>query len=60
MTKDVVIRVEGDEQTLKEFIESIRTFAPPVKIRGMEVLEYPYEGEYNEFIIVRGTPAEEL
>ena len=53
-SKDVVIVIEGEEGKITEFIQSIRNIPPPVKIKSLEVTEYPYFGNFSEFTIMRG------
>jgi acylphosphatase len=59
-SKDVVIVIEGEEGKITEFIQSIRTIPPPVKIKSLEVTEYPFSGKYSEFTIIRGEVMEEF
>ena len=59
-SKDVVIVIEGEEGKITKFIQSIRNIPPPVKIKSLEVAEYPYSGKYSEFTIMRGEMMEEF
>ncbi|MCA1914907.1 acylphosphatase [Methanospirillum hungatei] len=59
-SKDVIIVIEGEEEKITEFIQSIRNIPPPVKIKSLQVTEYPYSGNYSEFTILRGEMMEEL
>ena len=59
-TRDVCIVAEGKETDLEQFTRDIQNCNPPVKVSSMKVLERPYEGTYEDFIIIRGEPIEEL
>jgi len=59
-TRDVCIVAEGKETDLEQFTRDIQNCNPPVKVSSIKVLERPYEGTYEDFIIIRGEPIEEL
>lgn len=40
-------------------MSQLQSFVPPVKIKGVGIVEYLYEGEQNEFIIARRDSVEE-
>lgn len=59
-SKDITIVIEGEEGKITAFIQLIRNIPPPVKIKSLEVTEYPYSGKYSEFIIMRGEMMDEF
>ena len=60
LTKDVVIHVEGDVSLLNTFTQSIRTLPPPILVKSVDIVELPFEGTFQEFLIIRGAPSDEL
>lgn len=59
-TRDVCIVAEGKDTDLERFCRAVQNCEPPVKVSSMRVTECPYEGTYEDFIITRGEPFEEL
>lgn len=59
-SKDIFIEIEGEDGKITEFIQSIRNIPPPVKIKSLEVIEYPYFGKFSEFTIMRGEMMDEF
>lgn len=57
---DVFIIAEGTPDNLSRFTEDIRIQEYPVCVESIEVTREESTGEYPYFIIVRGTPEEEL
>ncbi|PWR73445.1 acylphosphatase [Methanospirillum stamsii] len=51
--KKVFILVEGDIPQLEKFKEGILSFPSSIKIKSIQVTEHPFEGVYDEFIIIR-------
>lgn len=58
--KEVFILVEGDIPQLEKFKEGILSFPLPVKVKSIQVTEYPFEGVYDEFTIIPGDYMDEL
>ncbi|MFH0968159.1 MAG: acylphosphatase [Methanobacteriota archaeon] len=59
-TRDVCIVAEGKDTDLERFCRAVQNCELPVKVSSMRVTECPYEGTYEDFIIIRGEPFEEL
>ncbi|OQB38933.1 MAG: Acylphosphatase [Euryarchaeota archaeon ADurb.Bin165] len=59
-SNDVVIVIEGEDEKINQFIQQVRDVPPPVKIKSLDVTEYPYSGDYSEFSIIRGEVMDEF
>jgi acylphosphatase len=59
-SNDVVIVIEGEDEKVNQFIQQVRDVPPPVKIKSLDVTEYPYSGDYSEFSIMRGEVMDEF
>ena len=59
-SNDVVIVIEGEDEKINQFIQQVRDVPPPVKIKSLDVTEYPYSGDYSEFSIMRGEVMDEF
>jgi len=49
----VEIVVEGEEKVLKEFLEICKNGHPTAQVAKLEVKEYSYKKEFNDFEIKR-------
>jgi len=57
---DVEILVEGKEEELKSFIDSVNTTIYPINVRELNVRWLEASGEFNSFKITRGDMTQEL
>jgi acylphosphatase len=58
--QDVQIIAEGKITDLIRFCKAVENCELPVKVRKMLIVEKPYEGRFDLFLIKRGDPTEEL
>jgi acylphosphatase len=58
--QDVQIVAEGEKTNLIRFCKAVENCELPVKVRKITILEKPFEGKYEFFLINRGDPIEEL
>jgi len=58
--KEVFILAQGLKENLDQFCQKFQRLEPPVKVQSLRITEHPYDQKYDDFLVVRGDPNEEL
>lgn len=58
--REIFILAQGMRENLDIFCQKFQRLEPPIKVQLLKITEHPYDQKYDDFLVVRGDPNEEL